>query len=144
MHRFVLLYHQCPPGYERPSHWDLMLEADGKLRTWALAQLPRDWGGIRQRTAAVDPDCPTLGSDNLVDAEQLPDHRLDYLHEEGPLTNNRGDVTRMDEGTYITQVESENRWVIALTGREVRGHVTLRQHAPGGVHWTLALDQSSS
>src|SRR4051794_23553598 len=63
MPRFVLLRHETPAGSERPTHFDLMLEHNGVLRTWALSGLP----------AAGEP----------LLAEQLPDHRLAYLDYEG-------------------------------------------------------------
>ena len=142
MPRFVLLYHKCPPGYERPFHWDLMLEANGTLRTWALARLPRDWRAIQHRTADADPNCPPIASDNSVGAEQLPDHRLDYLHQEGPLSNNRGHVSRIDAGTYVTETEAAARWEIHLTGGELCGKIALRQHSPGSAQWMLTLKES--
>ena len=86
MPRFVLLRHDCPPDYERPSHWDLMLESDGVLRTWRLAALPQ-----------TPPDS--------MEAEELADHRLAYLEYEGPVGGERGTVSRVDAGTFETLAE---------------------------------------
>jgi hypothetical protein len=80
MPRFVVLRHETPRGHERPTHWDFMLECDGVLRTWALA------------------DPPSLGCSTA--AEALPDHRLAYLDYEGEVSGGRGWVTRWDAGTY--------------------------------------------
>jgi hypothetical protein len=80
MPRFVILRHETPPGYARATHWDLMLECAGVLRTWALPEPP-------------SPDCELV-------AEELPDHRLAYLDYEGDVSGNRGRVTRWDAGTY--------------------------------------------
>ena len=47
MPRFVLLHHECPPGYVKPSHWDFMLEFGDVLWTWELRELPAGWRGSR-------------------------------------------------------------------------------------------------
>ena len=57
-----------------------MLEQDGVLRTWALAEEPAAQAEIA--------------------AEALGDHRLDYLEYEGPVSGDRGSVSRWDEGEY--------------------------------------------
>jgi hypothetical protein len=80
MPRFVVLRHVTPPGHDRPTHGDFMLECGGALRTWALAEPPSPG-----RTIA---------------AEELPDHRLAYLDYEGEVSGGRGSVTRWDAGTY--------------------------------------------
>ena len=41
MPRFVILLHECPLDFERPTHFDLMLEDGDTLRTWALESEPR-------------------------------------------------------------------------------------------------------
>jgi hypothetical protein len=123
MPRYVLLYHECPPGYERPSHWDLMLEADGKLRTWALSRLPRGWEVARAHTATQFPSCPTLAAEDSVFFEKLADHRIDYLHEEGQLSGNRGEVRRIDSGMYEIVAEDSKTWAIALTGGILQGEL---------------------
>src|SRR5438309_936167 len=106
MPRFVLLYHDCPPDYERSSHWDLMLECDGVLRTWAIANLPRDSECVRERTATSHPGCPPIAAKNAVVAEQLADHRIAYLELEGPLSGDRGEVIRVLSGAYSIGSES--------------------------------------
>lgn len=73
--RFVVLEHDHPF-----LHWDLMLETDGTLRTWRLLAEP-------------------VGGDP-VPAEPLVDHRIAYLDYEGPVSGDRGHVTRWDHGTY--------------------------------------------
>ncbi|MCI0331767.1 MAG: hypothetical protein L0228_00910 [Planctomycetes bacterium] len=123
MPRFVLLYHECPPGYERPSHWDFMLEAGDTLRTWALLQLPRGWEAARARTAMAHPSCAMVAGENKIVAERLADHRLDYLHEEGPLSGNRGEVRRIDAGTYVSIAEKPESWEVELSAGLVRGTV---------------------
>lgn len=142
MPRFVLLYHDCPPHFERPSHWDLMLEAGEMLRTWALPRLPRDWRSWQARTALLRPECAAVNEENVVDAQQLSDHRLDYLQLEGPLSGDRGSVVRIERGAYSDESEDPGCWQVTLTGSEWNGRVTLRQIKAGSEHWTLTVEAS--
>jgi hypothetical protein len=100
MPRFVLLYHDCPPHYERLSHWDLMLEAGGQLSTWALAELPASWQAAHAETSILFPDCPPLARTDCVAVQRLGDHRREYLNYTGPISGDRGSVIRVAEGTY--------------------------------------------
>ncbi len=127
MPRYVLLYHECPPGYDRPSHWDFMLEAGGSLHTWALVRLPRGWEKAREHTAMTHPSCAMVGDENTVGAERLADHRLDYLHLEGPLSDNRGTVHRVDAGTYVSIAEQTESWEVDLSGGFVHGTALLAE-----------------
>jgi hypothetical protein len=137
MPRFVLLYHDCPPGYVRPSHWDLMLEAGDVLETWALAQLPRDWQAAHERTAATHPHCPPLAAGNAVPAERLPDHRIAYLDYEGPVSGDRGNVVRVAVGAYTTTTRRDDCVQIELRG-DLSGRVALEHTAPDSPAWLLA------
>src|SRR5947208_1748092 len=119
MPRFVLLYHDCPPGYIRPSHWDLMLECGNALRTWALEELPRAWRAAHARTAAIVLNCASLAAENTVVAVQLGDHRREYLQLEGALSANRGTVVRVGEGDYRSVAESPDCWRINFAGEAV-------------------------
>ena len=109
MPRFVVLSHRTPPGYARGDHWDFMLEIAGALRTWALPTEP----------AAGDP----------ADAELLADHRIEYLQLEGPLSGERGSVTRWDAGSYDVLEVSDDQWRVRLGGAKLQGVVTLRRSA---------------
>ena len=83
--RFVLLRHEMPPNAERGSHWDLMLENRGVLLTWELPQLPPS---------------PLPATFEQLGIRRIPDHRIDYLEYEGPVSNDRGTVRRVDSGGY--------------------------------------------
>lgn len=117
MPRFVILLHETPPSYVRPTHWDLMLEDGDHLLTWALAAMPRV-------------DCDT-------DAEQLGNHRLEYLDIEGRLSRDRGTVQRVAEGEFEWLVREKNEIVIALGGEALQGTVQLIHR--GGQSWRLLL-----
>src|ERR1022692_2322126 len=103
MPRFVILEHDHPT-----LHWDLMLEADGVLQTWRLAQPPAVAGPIA--------------------ATAVADHRLMYLDYEGPVSGNRGNVCRWDAGTYTEEMDSQpdarRCW---LEGTRVRGRLRLKR-----------------
>jgi hypothetical protein len=139
MLRFVVLYHECPAGYERTSHWDLMLESGDKLRTWALATLPASWGPAKLRTEVTHP-ARYASSGDLVGAQQLGEHRLAYLEYEGPLTGNRGSVARIDAGEYKGIVESPSEWQVELSGSLLKGRMTLRRTEPDSNEWTLSCE----
>ncbi|MEX0939666.1 MAG: DNA polymerase ligase N-terminal domain-containing protein [Pirellulales bacterium] len=123
MPRFVVLHHQCPAELPRPTHWDLMLEHGGTLVTWALQRPP-------------DEPAP-------IAAERLPDHRLDFLSYQGPLTGGRGSVIRWDEGQYELQEgelgEHSQRLVLRLSGGRLRASATLERVASGQTHWRYTL-----
>jgi DNA polymerase Ligase (LigD) len=131
MPRFVLLYHDCPPDYERPSHWDLMLESGNALRTWALAELPEAWQAN---------ESPMVANGELVKAVELADHRLAYLDYEGPVSGERGWVQRVDGGTYDTIADAKDCMEIRLDGRIVRGYLTL--HRASDNQWTLRISSN--
>jgi hypothetical protein len=137
MPRFVLLYHDCPPNYERSSHWDFMLESGDALRTWALERLPCDWQAAFTRTSAAHPNCPLPAPDNSVAATQLGDHRRDYLELEGPLSGDRGTVMRIAVGTYRSERESPDDWQVVLTGDVLAARVQFTRARADDRRWTV-------
>lgn len=146
MPRFVLLYHECPAETPRSSHCDLMLEAAGALRTWAIRELPRSWdatAGPVPSGCSGEGSSVRIASTNTVPAEQIPDHRLAYLDYEGPVSGDRGTVTRLDSGQYASQKESSNQWALELTGRIIRGQVSLHCTGPGASNWQLTFEAAS-
>jgi hypothetical protein len=143
MPRFVLLYHECPAKYARASHWDLMLEAGESLRTWALLNLPQDWRDAHSYTASLVQSCAAASTENIIGAEPLGDHRRDYLEYEGPVSGERGRVTRIDAGRYQTLSESPQCWRIELSGGRLRSTATLAEGTSDADNWTLTLDASN-
>jgi hypothetical protein len=142
MPRFVLLYHECPADYARPSHWDLMLEAGNSLRTWALLELPRGCEAARASTATIYPECANVSPESNVDTESLGNHRRDYLEYEGPVSGERGHVTRVDAGSFETIEESGQRWRVKLRGERVVGQITLAKGNTDANLWTLSWNGS--
>lgn len=123
MPRYVILRHELPEGHglpeHRATHWDLMLECDGTLRTWALAE------------------APSLEASG--DAEPLADHRLAYLDYEGPVSGNRGSVTRHDSGQYELLNESAASLVLRIAGGNFPAYVTLREKGDGSHFWRVSF-----
>jgi hypothetical protein len=107
MPRYVVLHHQFPAGHARIAHWDLMLEHDGVLRTWALPGEPR--------------------AGTTLWAEALADHRLAYLDYEGPVSADRGWVQRWDQGTYALHASTDERLEATLTGERLVGSLRLER-----------------
>ncbi|MFN0019319.1 MAG: DNA polymerase ligase N-terminal domain-containing protein [Pirellulaceae bacterium] len=119
MPRFVILRHEIPPGYDRGTHFDLMLEMGGVLRTWSLHELP------------------VIGK--VIEAEALPDHRLAYLEYEGPVSGNRGTVSRVEEGEYDMLDETEIRLRYRLVGKLLGGMLTLQRDEKNPSCWTAYI-----
>jgi len=115
MPRFVILEHDHPF-----LHWDLMLETGDALQTWRLLQVPGvEIPGISEDSGDLKP--------TVIAAEKLPDHRLAYLDYEGPVSGNRGNVTRWDAGEYQFVERSAERWVVDLNGTAVTGRAVLQR-----------------
>ena len=112
MPRYVVLTHDHPF-----LHWDLMLEAADRLRTWRLLEKP--------------------APERFVPAEALPDHRRLYLDYEGPVSGGRGEVRRWDWGTYTLSAESEDGLALELEGEVLQGRADLRRGE--GDDWTFYL-----
>ena len=105
MRRFVVLHHETPPHAQRASHFDLMIESGDALWTWALPQWPAQGEWL-----AVEP---------------LPDHRLAYLEYEGPVSGDRGYVTRRDCGTCKVMHHDAERTVVRVAGEQLRGTIQI-------------------
>jgi hypothetical protein len=126
MPRFVLLNHECPPGYIKPSHYDFMLEFDGVLWTWELRQFPEAWRG-----KAAPPN-------EVLSATRLADHRLTYLDYEGPLSGNRGSVRQLATGTFTLLAADAERIAVRLDSKMYRGEIQLTATSQHG-HWLLSI-----
>lgn len=127
MSRFVLLHHECPPSFGKPSHWDFMLEQAGALLTWSMLELPAAWQGGWE----------TSGQAPSIPATRLPDHRLAYLDYEGPVSGDRGEVHRHDAGEYLLIEQTDGLCRVELCGELARGPAILQRMADD--QWRLAV-----
>jgi hypothetical protein len=112
------------------------------LRTWALLELPRGCEAARASTASIYPACAAVSPQSIVDAESLGDHRHDYLQYEGPVSGERGQVTRVDTGSFETIEESGERWRVKLRGERLGGQVTLAKDNTYANRWALTFNGS--
>ncbi|MDR1484420.1 MAG: hypothetical protein LBT09_06315 [Planctomycetaceae bacterium] len=121
MNRFVILLHKLGEGVEGElgnEHWDMMFEVeiDGcrKLDTWAIPPqsnlIKTESGNIGKTLNAFS--CP---------AKKLPYHRPEYLDYEGDISNNRGNVKKIDSGNF--QKIRENKF--NLSGNLINGELTI-------------------
>ena len=112
MPRYVILTHDHPF-----PHWDLLLESGDSCRTWRLLGEP------------------AVGV--VIAAEPLPHHRLHYLDYEGPVSGDRGTVTRWDWGTYSAHAQSSTGWRVDFDGqRGLRSAALTRDDA--GDRWIFS------
>ncbi|MDR1477927.1 MAG: hypothetical protein LBJ00_03200 [Planctomycetaceae bacterium] len=117
MNRFVVLLHRSDGGVFCEEHWDIMLEVYvdgcGQLDTWSI---PPQICLLEIKNANLNKlnsfSCP---------AKKLPYHRLAYLDYEGEISNNRGNVQKIDNGTY--QKISNNKF--KLSGNLLDGELTI-------------------
>ncbi|HSG70363.1 MAG TPA: DNA polymerase ligase N-terminal domain-containing protein [Planctomycetaceae bacterium] len=109
---FVILEHDHPF-----IHWDFMFEEGDSLRSWRLLQEPifEQW----------------------IDAEPLPRHRKHYLDYEGPVSGNRGQVTRWDFGTCQVNELQEEKISLILNGSRLSAKVTLERTSPDSERWKV-------
>ena len=132
MPRFVVLRHEFPESASRQSHWDVMFETEGALRTWAIRRMPDE--------------------SESQSADALADHRLEYLTYEGPVSGERGSVTRWDAGTYQQSAEiplvggrvmGRDDFRFQTVGTRLRGTIELTR-GPDGWHYRFLTEGLSS
>ena len=111
MPRFVILTHDWPF-----PHWDFLAESGGVLRAWRLLAKP---------TAETD-----------IPAEPNFDHRLVYLDYEGPLSDDRGSVSRWDAGTCEWLADESEHVEIDLYGSKLTGRAVIRSN---GGEWAFRV-----
>lgn len=120
--RFVVLRHQDADGV----HFDLMLEigADSPLATWKFI------------------DAPETAVNGPLTGRRIGDHRRIYLDYEGPISGNRGHVTRHDRGTYRLRRCSDEAGAACreatFSGTRLRGDFRLRQSEGSEDRWVLS------
>lgn len=101
MPRFVVLWHKAGPALDRASHFDLLFEDGESARTWSVEN---------QIESGIDQV-----------AIELPRHRLHYFEYEGPLSNDRGSVSRRDQGNYQLLRATDDQFQIEIDGKQLQG-----------------------
>ncbi|MCK4756347.1 3'-phosphoesterase [candidate division WOR-3 bacterium] len=98
-------------------HWDLRLEMDNVLKSWAVPKEPPTKHGIKRL------------------ALQVEDHALDYADFKGEIPENQygaGKVEICDKGEYILLEKHENRMKFELLGKKLKGIYVLFKFPKAG------------
>jgi len=102
-------------------HWDLRLEMEGVLRSWAVPKEPPTEPGVRRLAVAVE------------------DHPLEYAGFSGVIPEGQygaGVVEIWDRGTYVPVSVKEDKLVIDIHGERLRGRYCLVKTKLGkGTNW---------
>jgi DNA ligase D-like protein (predicted 3'-phosphoesterase) len=96
-------------------HWDLRLEFDGVLKSWAVPKKP-----------SKDPKVRRL-------AVQVEDHPVDYAKFEGTIPEGEygaGEVKIWDNGTFETVSKKENKIIFKIKGKKLKGYYVLVRFRP--------------
>jgi len=91
-------------------HYDLRLEMDGVLRSWAIPKTPPTEKGIKRL------------------AVQVEDHPLEYANFEGTIPEGQygaGTVEIWDKGRYILKAKNENKLIFEIRGDKLKGDYCL-------------------
>jgi DNA ligase D-like protein (predicted 3'-phosphoesterase) len=91
-------------------HWDLRLEREGVLKSWAVPKEPPVAPGVKRLAVEVE------------------DHDLDHIDFEGEIPEGEygaGTVEIWDDGMYDLLSEHGRRLKLALRGRRLRGEYVL-------------------
>jgi len=102
---YVIQKHQA-----RRLHYDLRLEMDGVLKSWAVPKTPPLEKGIKRL------------------AVQVEDHPIDYADFEGVIPEGHygaGTVEIWDKGTYTLKKRDENKIVFEIHGQKLKGEYCL-------------------
>ncbi len=91
-------------------HYDLRLEEEGVLKSWAIPKEPPQEEGIKRL------------------AVQTEDHPLGYEEFEGVIPEGQygaGKVETWDKGDYIPLEVTASKWVIEIKGEKLQGRYCL-------------------
>ena len=114
---FVLLRH----ARGQSTHWDLMLDQGDILATWRLSANPGQFMGSDQSAA--------------ISACRIQDHRRAYLDAEGPVSQGRGHIYRVDKGVYACLCERAGGWILHFKGSLLQGTFSLTPQSLATNEW---------
>ncbi|MEV4127551.1 ATP-dependent DNA ligase [Nocardia sp. NPDC049707] len=115
--RFVVQEHHA-----RRLHWDVRLERDGVLVSWAV------------------PKGPPISSDQNRLAVHTEDHPLEYLDFHGAIPKGQygaGEMTIWDSGTYDTEKWREDEVIVTFHGKRLRGRYAMIR--TNGTQWLMHI-----
>ena len=104
-------------------HWDLRLEIDGVLKSWAVPKEPPTGQGVKRLAIEVE------------------DHPIEYATFEGEIPKGSygaGTVAIWDSGKFVLEERNDNKLTFELRGKKLSGVYTLI-HVPkmGKNSWLL-------
>jgi len=91
-------------------HYDLQLEMDGVLKSWAIPKEPPVEPGVKRLAVQVD------------------DHAKDYATYQGSIPEGEygaGTVEIWDKGTYKMVDRKEDKFILEINGEKLRGSYVL-------------------
>ncbi|MEW5901965.1 MAG: DNA polymerase ligase N-terminal domain-containing protein [Acidobacteriota bacterium] len=97
-------------------HYDLRLEEEGVLKSWAIPKLPPDKEGVRRL------------------AVETEDHPLGYEDFEGVIPEGEygtGRVEIWDRGSYLAVEVTSGKRIIEVRGGKLKGRYALIKLRPG-------------
>lgn len=115
---FVIQKHHA-----RRLHYDLRLEKDGVLKSWAIPKEPPKAKGIKRLAIGVE------------------DHELGYEHFQGRITEGMygaGTVEIWDRGYYTPIKFQENEIIVELKGNKLKGTyclIKMKSKIPTDKNW---------
>lgn len=109
-------------------HWDLRLEFDDTLKSWAL------------------PKTPPLKINEKRLAVQVPDHPLQYALFEGHIPAGQygaGEVTIWDSGTFELIEKKDDKIILQIKGKKLNGKYCLIHFKPKEKNWLFFKTRDS-
>jgi DNA ligase D-like protein (predicted 3'-phosphoesterase) len=101
-------------------HWDLRLESDGVLKSWAVPKLPPKSKDVKRL------------------AIQVEDHPLSYAKFKGIIPEGNygaGEVKIWDNGTYTPIEQTPKKLIIEIHGKKLKGKYCLIKTNYGKNQW---------
>ena len=93
------------------NHYDLMLEKNNTLLTW---QIPQNL-------------FLNFLAEKKIKIKQIKNHRLKYLTHQGFIRTGQGFLEKYDEGKYQIKSWTDQKKIITITGKKIKGQITIEQ-----------------
>jgi len=103
-------------------HYDMRLEMDGVLKSWAIPKTPPTEKGIKRL------------------AVQTEDHSIEYASFEGVIPEGNygaGSVEIWDKGTYKIEENEKDKLVVHFNGKKLEGRYCLIRFKGQEKNWLL-------